>query len=81
VTAVSDQSVIKLAPLNSEKLNPQLLTTGYENLVYDCMNGDATLYKHTDTVEKGWEIVTGIPVTGRRRAGRPIACVAGRHSR
>lgn len=31
--------------------------TGYETLIYDCMNGDATLYKHADTIEKGWEIV------------------------
>ncbi len=34
--------------------------TGYETLIYDCMNGDATLYKHTDTVEKGWEIVQSV---------------------
>ncbi|MEA3276298.1 MAG: glucose-6-phosphate dehydrogenase [Pseudomonadota bacterium] len=35
-------------------------TTGYETLIYDCMNGDATLYKHADTVEKGWEIVESV---------------------
>ena len=34
--------------------------TGYETLIYDCMNGDATLYKHADTVEKGWEIVESV---------------------
>lgn len=34
--------------------------TGYETLIYDCMNGDATLFKHADTVEKGWEIVQPI---------------------
>ena len=34
--------------------------TGYETLTYDCMNGDATLFKHADTVEKGWEIVEPI---------------------
>lgn len=34
--------------------------TGYETLIYDCMNGDATLYKHADTVEKGWEIVQSV---------------------
>ncbi len=34
--------------------------TGYETLIYDCMNGDATLFKHADTVEKGWEIVQSI---------------------
>jgi len=27
--------------------------TGYETLIYDCMHGDATLYKYSDTVEKG----------------------------
>jgi len=34
--------------------------TGYETLIYDCMNGDVTLYKHADTVEKGWEIVQSV---------------------
>lgn len=34
--------------------------TSYETLIYDCMNGDATLYKHADTVEKGWEIVQSV---------------------
>jgi glucose-6-phosphate 1-dehydrogenase len=35
-------------------------STGYETLIYDCINGDATLYKHADTVEKGWEIVQSV---------------------
>lgn len=34
--------------------------TGYETLIYDCMYGDATLFKHADTVEKGWEIVQSV---------------------
>jgi len=34
--------------------------TGYETLIYDCMNDDATLYKHADTIEKGWEIVQSV---------------------
>ena len=34
--------------------------TGYETLIYDCMNGDATLFKHADTVEKSWEIVQSV---------------------
>ncbi len=34
--------------------------TGYETLIYDCMHGDATLFKHADTVEKGWEIVQSV---------------------
>ncbi len=32
-------------------------TTGYETLIYDAMNGDATLFKHADTVEAGWSLV------------------------
>ena len=35
-------------------------TTGYETLIYDCMNGDATLFKHAETVEEGWEFVQPI---------------------
>ncbi len=34
--------------------------TGYETLIYDCMIGDATLFKHADTIEKGWEIVQSV---------------------
>ncbi len=34
--------------------------TGYETFIVDCMHGDATLYKHADTVEKGWEIVQSV---------------------
>lgn len=35
-------------------------TTGYETLLFDCMNGDATLFKRADTIETGWEIVEPI---------------------
>ncbi|MBF0257000.1 MAG: glucose-6-phosphate dehydrogenase [Gammaproteobacteria bacterium] len=35
-------------------------TTGYETLIYDAMNGDATLFKHADTVEAGWELVAPV---------------------
>jgi glucose-6-phosphate 1-dehydrogenase len=31
--------------------------TGYETLIYDCMNGDATLFKRADHIELGWSIV------------------------
>ena len=31
--------------------------TGYETLIYDCMNGDATLFKRADHIELGWDIV------------------------
>ena len=32
-------------------------STGYERLLYDCMIGDATLFKRTDTVEASWKIL------------------------
>jgi glucose-6-phosphate 1-dehydrogenase len=35
-------------------------STGYETLLYDCMNGDATLFHRADMVEAGWEIVTPV---------------------
>jgi glucose-6-phosphate 1-dehydrogenase len=31
--------------------------TGYETLLYDCMNGNATLFKRADNVEAGWRVV------------------------
>ena len=31
--------------------------TGYETLLYDCMNGDPTLFQRADMVEAGWEVV------------------------
>jgi glucose-6-phosphate 1-dehydrogenase len=34
--------------------------TGYETLIYDCMFGDATLFKRADTVEAGWWAVQPI---------------------
>ncbi len=32
-------------------------STGYETLIYDCMIGDATLFKRADDIEAGWQIV------------------------
>ena len=32
--------------------------TGYETLLYDCMNGDATLFHRVDLVEASWSVVT-----------------------
>jgi glucose-6-phosphate 1-dehydrogenase len=32
-------------------------STGYETLIYDCMNGDATLFARADDIEAGWRIV------------------------
>jgi glucose-6-phosphate 1-dehydrogenase len=34
--------------------------TGYERLLYDCMVGDATLFRRADMVEAGWAIVDPI---------------------
>ena len=31
--------------------------TGYETLIHDCMNGDATLFRRADEIEAGWRIV------------------------
>ena len=35
-------------------------STGYETLLYDCMNGDATLFQRADNVEAGWRVVAPI---------------------
>jgi glucose-6-phosphate 1-dehydrogenase len=35
-------------------------STGYETLLYDCMNGDATLFQRADNVEAAWTVVTPI---------------------
>ena len=35
-------------------------STGYETLIYDCMTGDATLFKRADHIELGWELVQPI---------------------
>jgi len=32
-------------------------STGYETLIYDCMIGEAMLFKRADTIEAGWELV------------------------
>ena len=36
------------------------LATGYETLLYDCMNGDATLFHRADMVEASWQVVAPI---------------------
>jgi glucose-6-phosphate 1-dehydrogenase len=33
-------------------------STGYERLLHDCMNGDATLFQRADMVEAGWCVVS-----------------------
>ncbi len=35
-------------------------STGYERLLYDCMLGDATLFRREDMIEAGWHIVEPI---------------------
>ncbi len=35
-------------------------STGYETLLYDCMNGDATLFQRADNVEAAWSVATPI---------------------
>jgi glucose-6-phosphate 1-dehydrogenase len=35
-------------------------STGYETLLYDCMNGDATLFQRADNVEIGWRVAAPI---------------------
>jgi glucose-6-phosphate 1-dehydrogenase len=37
-------------------------------LIYDCMNGDATLFKRADDIETGWRIVQ--PVLDAWAGGR-----------
>jgi glucose-6-phosphate 1-dehydrogenase len=32
-------------------------STGYERLLYDCMQGDATLFQRADMVEAGWSVI------------------------
>jgi glucose-6-phosphate 1-dehydrogenase len=34
--------------------------TGYETLLYDAMNGDATLFQRADSVELGWGVLAPI---------------------
>ncbi len=35
----------------------QAPSTGYETLIYDCMIGDATLFKRADDIEAAWRVV------------------------
>ncbi len=35
-------------------------STGYETLIYDCMIGEAMLFKRADTIESGWELLQPI---------------------
>ena len=35
-------------------------STGYETLIYDCMQGDPTLFQRADNIEAGWRVVQPI---------------------
>jgi glucose-6-phosphate 1-dehydrogenase len=37
-----------------------LAAVGYETLIYECLNGDASLFQRADTVEAAWEAVQGL---------------------
>jgi glucose-6-phosphate 1-dehydrogenase len=43
--------------------------TGYEVLVYNCMNGDATLFSRTDLVETAWRIAQPMLDTWKAEPG------------
>ena len=43
-----------------QDFGPQVPATGYERLLYDCMEGDATLFHRWDNVEAAWRIATPI---------------------
>jgi glucose-6-phosphate 1-dehydrogenase len=44
-------------------------STGYETLIYDAMNGDATLFQRADNIEEGWKVVQ--PLLDTWKTGRP----------
>jgi glucose-6-phosphate 1-dehydrogenase len=35
-------------------------STGYERLLYDCMAGDATLFRRADVIEAGWTLIAPV---------------------
>jgi glucose-6-phosphate 1-dehydrogenase len=55
---------INLAPVKLDfsykDFGTQIETTGYEQLLYDCMIGDPTLFHRADMVEAAWKIATPI---------------------
>jgi glucose-6-phosphate 1-dehydrogenase len=55
---------ISLAPVKLDfsykDFGDQMETTGYEQLLYDCMIGDATLFHRADMVEAAWKIATPV---------------------
>jgi glucose-6-phosphate 1-dehydrogenase len=51
--------------------------TGYETLIYDCMNGDATLFRRADEIEAGWRIVQPLLDAWRDQKSEPAVYQAG----
>ena len=55
---------VRLTPVDMdfryEDLAGSSPATGYETLLYDCMNGDSTQFHRADMVEAAWEIATPI---------------------
>ena len=48
------------------------MSTGYERLLYECMIGDATLFRHAEMVEASWSVVQ--PILDSSRAFGPGNC-------
>jgi len=51
---------VKMNFAYSEHFQCGPIGSGYETLIYDCMQGDATLFKRADIIELGWQIVEPI---------------------
>ena len=56
--------VVSIGDVNMDFCNQDYFngtpTTGYETLLYDCMNGDAGLFQRGDNAEAAWSVVTPI---------------------
>ncbi|HWK43432.1 MAG TPA: glucose-6-phosphate dehydrogenase [Stellaceae bacterium] len=48
-------------------------STGYETLIYDCMQGDPTLYQRADSVESSWKVVQPIIDSWKAHPEHPLA--------
>ena len=51
----------------------QAPSTGYETLIYDCMLGDATLFKRADDIEAAWRVVQPALDLWRQERGGALA--------
>jgi glucose-6-phosphate 1-dehydrogenase len=48
-------------------------STGYETLIYDCMIGDATLFKRADGIEAAWRVVQPVLDAWREQGAGELA--------